>query len=131
MAEALAHGYKDVYARNEYAHVMPKDKFKSLIVEMTGEKPGSSTVNAIVGTFFALKAFANFDAPSKPDDKDILTPSVPLSQMQQTTNATPTQPSSGTGINLSYTINLNLPETTDVNVFNAIFCSLKEHLLKN
>jgi hypothetical protein len=32
--------------------------------------------------------------------------------------------------NFSYTINLNLPETTDVEVFNAIFRSLKEHLLK-
>jgi len=35
-----------------------------------------------------------------------------------------------TGLNLSYTINLNLPETSDVEVFNAIFRSLKENLLK-
>jgi hypothetical protein len=28
------------------------------------------------------------------------------------------------------TINLNLPETSDVEVFNAIFRSLKENLLK-
>ena len=35
------------------------------------------------------------------------------------------------GMNLSYTINLNLPATTDVAVFNAIFKSLKEHLLKD
>jgi hypothetical protein len=34
------------------------------------------------------------------------------------------------GLNLSYTINLNLPETSDVEVFNAIFKSLKENLLK-
>jgi hypothetical protein len=34
------------------------------------------------------------------------------------------------GLNLSYTINLNLPETSDVEVFNAIFRSLKENLLK-
>ena len=33
------------------------------------------------------------------------------------------------GLNLSYTINLNLPSTTDINVYNAIFKSLKEHLL--
>jgi hypothetical protein len=33
------------------------------------------------------------------------------------------------GINLSYTINLNLPATADQAVFNAIFRSLKEHLL--
>jgi hypothetical protein len=38
---------------------------------------------------------------------------------------------SALGMNLGYTINLNLPATTDVAVFNAIFKSLKEHLLKD
>ena len=33
-------------------------------------------------------------------------------------------------INLSYTINLNLPATTDIEVFNAIFKSLKQHLIQ-
>jgi len=33
-------------------------------------------------------------------------------------------------MNLSYTINLNLPATTDIKVFDAIFKSLREHLLK-
>ena len=32
-------------------------------------------------------------------------------------------------INLSYTINLNLPVTKDIEVFNAIFKSLKQHIL--
>jgi hypothetical protein len=33
------------------------------------------------------------------------------------------------GMNLSYTINLNLPQSSDPEVFNAIFKALKEHLL--
>jgi hypothetical protein len=33
------------------------------------------------------------------------------------------------GMNLSYTINLNLPPSPDPEVFNAIFKALKEHLL--
>jgi hypothetical protein len=40
------------------------------------------------------------------------------------------QVNNGGGFNLSYTINLNLPETADVEVFNAIFRSLKENLLR-
>jgi hypothetical protein len=31
---------------------------------------------------------------------------------------------------LSYTINLNLPATTEIEVFNAIFRSLRENLLR-
>lgn len=37
----------------------------------------------------------------------------------------------GLGLNLGYTINLNLPATSDPAVFNAIFKSLKEHLLRD
>jgi len=33
-------------------------------------------------------------------------------------------------LGLSYTINLNLPATSDIAVFNAIFKSLREHLLR-
>ena len=33
----------------------------------------------------------------------------------------------GNSIRLGYTIHLNLPATTDIAVFNAIFKSLKEH----
>ena len=36
---------------------------------------------------------------------------------------------SGAGIKLGYTINLNLPATSDIAVFDAIFKSLREHLL--
>jgi len=36
---------------------------------------------------------------------------------------------SKSALNLSYTINLNLPATTNPEVFNAIFKSLREHLL--
>jgi hypothetical protein len=33
------------------------------------------------------------------------------------------------GLNVAYTINLNLPETTNPDVFNAIFRALKDNLL--
>lgn len=33
-------------------------------------------------------------------------------------------------LRLSYTINLNLPATTEIEVFNAIFKSLRENLLR-
>jgi hypothetical protein len=33
-------------------------------------------------------------------------------------------------LSLGYTINLNLPATSDIAVFNAIFKSLREHLLR-
>jgi Family of unknown function (DUF5343) len=127
MAQAIRHGYKEVFERNEYAHDLPKDKFKNLIVEITGLEPGETMVGAIVGTFFALKSYAQFDkddTPQSENKKNV----VVLENNGDDTPPPPRQPAAG--LSLSYTINLNLPETSDVEVFNAIFRSLKENLLK-
>ena len=127
MATGLRTAYKEVFDRNEYCHDLPKDKFKNLIVEMTGMEAGDATINAIVGTFFNLKAYAKFD-----DGTPAKTATEAIQVIAKT--APPPPPPAGAvqqnGLNLSYTINLNLPETADVEVFNAIFRSLKENLLK-
>jgi hypothetical protein len=127
MATALRAAYKEVFDRNEYAYDLPKEKFKNLIVEMTGLKASDPTVNAIVGTFFNLLSYAKFDAPAAGQDSAKNT----VTLIPNGDNNNPPPPAQNpTGLNLSYTINLNLPETSDVEVFNAIFRSLKENLLK-
>ncbi len=55
MAKAMRIGYSDIYERNEYAHNLSKEKLRDLVIEMTGLERGASTVNAIVGTFSALR----------------------------------------------------------------------------
>jgi hypothetical protein len=127
MAEAIRSGYRELFERNEYAHDLPKDKLKNMIVEMSGLKPDDSAINAIAGTFLTLKSFANFDA-SEANEATLPKPVVREAQSVQTEESSR---AGGTGLNLAYTINLNLPETTDVEVFNAIFKSLKEHLLRS
>ncbi|MCK1679399.1 DUF5343 domain-containing protein [Bradyrhizobium sp. 147] len=129
MAQALRAAYKEIYDRNEYAHDLTRDKLKNLVVEITGLEPDNQTVTAIVGTFWNLKAYADFEkAPATDNGNGKVTvlektePVVPP--------VSPAAVSTPSGLNLSYTINLNLPETTDVEVFNAIFRSLKENLLK-
>jgi hypothetical protein len=131
MAEALKIGYRELYERNEYAHDLPKEKLKNLVVEMTGLPAADSTVSGVVNTFTNLKAYANFEA-KLPEVK-------PLEKMHQEQlpetrigehREVHRENASGAGLNLSYHIYLNLPETADVEVFNAIFRSLKENILK-
>jgi hypothetical protein len=125
MVEGIRTGYKDLYERSEYVHDLPKDKLKNLVIEMTGMKANDPTVGAIVNTFNNLRAYAKFDAASSLDDgKKVMV----LNNHDDP--PPPPPPQNSTGLNLSYTINLNLPETSDVEVFNAIFRSLKENLLK-
>jgi hypothetical protein len=124
MAQALRGAYKEIYDRNEYAHDLPREKFKNLVVEITGLEPDNQMVSAIVGTFQNLKAYAKWDQPAP-------TGNGKLTVLDKTEPTTPPAASNSSGLNLSYTINLNLPETTDVEVFNAIFRSLKENLQEN
>jgi hypothetical protein len=133
MAQAIRQGYKEVFERSEYAHDLEKSKFKNLIIEMTGLEPGDTMVNAIAGTFFALKSYAKFDSQDQdtaPQDEKKKKNVVLLENNGDDTPPPLPPRQAANGLNLSYTINLNLPETSDVEVFNAIFRSLKENLLK-
>jgi hypothetical protein len=131
MAEALRIGYRELYERNEYVHDLPKDKLKNLVVELTGLPATDSTVSGIVNTFSNLKSYANFDAKLPTEKVFEKMSSANLPEAQVLEHKSPNfERANSTGLNLSYTINLNLPETSDVEVFNAIFRSLKENILK-
>lgn len=133
-AEILRHGYAELYKHNEYAHEMSESKLKGLIIEITGHEHDSSAVNCAVSCFKNLKAFSDFSAQPRGEliEGDLAAEqTTPHSKAKKPTENTQTAPvsPSGIGLNLGYTINLNLPATSDIAVFNAIFKSLKENLL--
>lgn len=138
VAAGIKQAYSDLYDRNEYAHDLPKEKLIGLIMEITGASKDDSTTRLTVSTFNALKDLADFDAEESEEEPEAggaeeIPPNSPEGAGNQVTlPQTPqeSQPNS-VGFNISYTINLNLPETTNPDVFNAIFRSLKENLLKN
>jgi len=126
MAEAMRHGFADIFQVNDYAYNLPDDKLKNLVVQITGKEPNDSTVTAVVGSFKACKQLADFDADSvKNDDK------LPPLQSSMSLVKTKDRESLPSDVRLAYTININLPETTDVNVYNAIFSSIRQNLLTN
>lgn len=99
-------------------------------MEVTGSEASRSVVKLTFSTLKSLKAFAAFDAPSTSEQPETETPSH-LNSNSGTNSGDWAQSSRQPGINFSYTINLNLPATSDQAVFNAIFKSLREHLLSN
>lgn len=121
-AQALKQGFKPLYDRNEYAHDLNDQDLKGLIVEATGVEPDSGTAKATFGSFKALKAFAKFGEAAIDE--------VAESETDEEGKEEGELESAGLKLGLSYTINLNLPATSDIAVFNAIFKSLREHLLR-
>lgn len=124
MAESLREAYSDVFVLSEF----PSDKDKDLI---QGKFKSTHNVSDRVAelmtkTFFALLDIADLSKKRKPSEK-VVSPS----------DNTPEKPEIQTIISektivppgLHYNIQIHLPATKDVEVYNAIFKSLKEHLL--
>lgn len=133
-AESLRIGYTSLYKRNEYLHELPDKDIRGLILEETGLSTDSTVPGAILSCIKSIRNYADFEH-SIDGEIDQLDgnesgslPRIPPD------SAHPPKPSMATGastvgLSLGYTINLNLPPTTDITVFNTIFKSLKENLL--
>jgi hypothetical protein len=124
--EALRDGYKSLYEVNEYIHDAPDKDLLGVVVQVTGLEPNSATSKAIVASFKALKDFATFDdAEEAQDDPEENAVDVGSREREEEQHPPLTK-----GLGLSYTINLHLPPTSDIKVFDAIFRSLRENLLR-
>jgi hypothetical protein len=128
IAAAIRNAYSSLYIRNEFMHELADEALLGLLVEETGQPHDSNPVKMIFASLKHLKAFADFRLPL--DDRAV--PRTPVSEMidePEPRRGEVVQPQS-LGLNLGYTINLNLPATSDPEVFDAIFKSLKQHLLR-
>lgn len=103
------------------------EELKGLVIEETGAEQDSSVVPLVLACIKQLKKFAKWDGnpPAESDGgkKQGVTP-------EDARHVEPSTSLRHAGLNLGYTINLNLPATSDPAVFNAIFRALKEHLLR-
>lgn len=123
VAEAIKTAYHELFTRNEYAHKLPEDELRGLIVEVTGLPDDDQKVLRIARTFEGMKELADFESKTTVQPES--------NGQQQVSDAIKLEsPSSPEGLNFSYSIYLNLPNTTDIAVFNAIFKSLRENLLR-
>ena len=126
IASAMKIGYRELFDANEYCYELNDKDLISLIMQITGAAADSSSAKSTLYTFKNLKSFANFDSE---DNSNLI--SIP-EKFTPPASAAPDASTNGkVELNLSYTINLNLPATADQAVFNAIFKSLREHLLRD
>lgn len=126
-ARAVKKGYLPLYEINEYVHDLPDKELEGVIVQATGLNSKSKTVKVIAGSFKALRNFAKFDEDVAQEENIVpATGELEKQQDQDKPNNGPRQP---VGLKLGYVINLNLPATSDIAVFDAIFKSLRNHIL--
>ena len=110
-------------------HKLSDEELRGLVIEETGAADDSSAVPLMLACIKHLKKFAKWDSTtSMPRGDEESVPNVHERPDRSLTSKGLSQ--QGLGLSLGFTINLNLPSTSDPEVFNAIFRALKEHLLR-
>jgi hypothetical protein len=124
MAHQIRNAYKDLFAANEYANRLTKEELMSKLRTLTGAAADDAVIPSVAGTFQNLCRLADFDSKS-PTKSPAPNHEPPVIENRGGPSTTPYAGRLG----ISYTINLNLPPTTEIEVFNSIFKALKEHIL--
>lgn len=127
MAEQVRNAYSDVYQVNEYAHELDKEELISKLRTLTSAGEDDRNIPAVASTFLELGKLADFSLEDGSNNSDTLQEPYEKSEPAHFPEGRSlSHKSHRTNFGISYTINLNLPATTDIEVFNAIFKSLKE-----
>lgn len=112
-----------MFRRNQFAHKADEATLTDIVVSVTGLPKKDAVVRYIINTFKVFQEYAKgardndvAEVEVAPVDRE---PAVPLSPQEAVART----------MQLAYNINVVLPETTNVEVYNAIFRSLKANLL--
>jgi hypothetical protein len=133
LAEAIEDAYADLYQTNKQAHALSKadivNKFKTLSQGQLTE----SVLDKAAMTFLALAKLADFDKKKQQPERQ--RPPATTEQQAKDDKSVPPPPTSpllpmrSLG-GLHYNIQIILPDSRDPKVYDALFRSLKEHLLQ-
>lgn len=123
--DGLRNAFGEMFRRNDFVHRADEAVVRDLIVEITGLKKNDGIVRMIAQTYEAVRGFAD-KGGTPSSDANV----VGLSS-DQVNEAPPGRvpPGRNPPLGLSYHINVVLPETENIAVFNAIFRSLRDNLL--
>lgn len=133
LAEAIRDAYSDLFALNVKANEMSSGEVKNKLKTLLQGSKSDVVLGWMANTFTALCKYADFS-------KSTLTEVVAVRKEQQhfeeahvnnddSHRTTHELVSKKITTEMHYNIQIHLPETRDITVYDAIFKSLKEHLL--
>jgi hypothetical protein len=126
LADALRDAYDELFALNKNAHKMTVDEVKGKLKSLTQGQKSDAVIGWMANTFKGLAELADWAAPAKAPEPEQQKPSPePSSPIP----VLPNPERSGRELELHYNIQLILPESRDQAVYDALFASLRKHLL--
>jgi hypothetical protein len=130
LAEAVREAYEDLFAVNVNAQLLPVDDVKNKLKTLTMGQKSDNVLGLMANTFKALSDLADWQAPGGSvtrDDPVAAAPEPEGDGAGEDARLGDSQPRAG-NLQLHYNIQIHLPESRDVAVFEAIFAALRKHL---
>lgn len=134
LALGIQEAYEDLFTLNKNAQNMTVTDVKGKFKTLTQGQKSDKVVGLMANTFKALCDIADWSTP-KIESKTIDSIKTGRNQVDDSLNdgksnkeSFTNSPTKDKEMNLHYNIQIHLPETTNMLVYDAIFQSLKKHL---
>lgn len=131
LALGIQEAYEDLFNLRKDAQTLSNDEIKNKLKTLTQGQKSEKVISLMSMTFRALCDLADWSGVNSSGSistaHDMTVQDSPITQQE----ATKTQQHSCSygQMNLHYNIQIHLPETTNMAVYDAIFQSLKKHLM--
>jgi hypothetical protein len=126
LADAIRAAYDELFTLNRNAQKLSVDDVKGKFKSLTQGQKSENVVTWMANTFKVLCDLADWSAPAIPTEQ----PATGTEKADVPTSPAPSQMVSGPReLELHYNIQLILPESRDQAVYDAIFASLRRHLM--
>ena len=132
LAECIEEAYSDLFALNTKAYEWAENDVKNKLKTLTQGTKEDKILGLMAKTFKALCEYADWSKPkSGIIDKNEIKENLTNDHTDAVQSSIKEEKSQKNKINpsLHYNIQIHLPETRDAAVYDAIFKSLKEHLI--
>lgn len=136
IAIGVQEAYEDLFNIKRDAQNMSQDEVKNKLKTLTQGTKGDKVIESMARTFKTLCDYADWtdndtnrvveESASGGNSIETITKDEPTESIR---NATPTPKPLTNALGLHYNIQIHLPETTNIAVYDAIFQSIRKHLM--
>lgn len=128
IAIGIQEAYEDLFNLRVDAQNMTSEEVKNKLKTLTQGQKGDRVIECMAKTFRVLCDYADWSSPLTTTDEAV-GQGKGEEPHQSSTRAQVSLLKSNAHMDLHYNIQIHLPETTNMAVYDAIFQSLKKHLL--
>lgn len=132
LAKGIQEAYEDLFSLRRDAQNMSQDEVKNKLKTLTQGQKGDRVIESMAKTFKTLCDYADWSEPENLVKEQKLEKDIEdtfESQQQSSSNQIPIIANKTNSLGLCYNIQIHLPETTNMAVYDAIFQSIKKHLM--